>query len=100
MSVKIEKEQKGTILTLCVGGRLDTLTSPELEAVLKESLKGVTELVLDLENLQYTSSAGLRVILQAQKIMERQGHMRVIHVSDDIMELFDITGFTSVLTIE
>ena len=81
-------------------GRLDTVTAPNFEQELKESLDGVTELTLDFENLEYISSAGLRVLLAAQKTMANQGGMKVIHVSDMIMEIFEVTGFSEFLTIE
>lgn len=95
----IEKKQEGTNLTLQLGGRLDTTTAPELEAVLRE-LGGVEELILDFENLEYISSAGLRVLLGAQKTMNKQGSMKIRHVNDVIMEVFEVTGFADILTIE
>ena len=81
-------------------GRLDTATAPELEAALKESLDGVSELTLDLAQMDYISSAGLRVLLSAQKIMNRQGEMKLLHVQETIMEIFEVTGFSDILTIE
>lgn len=96
----INKTEDGTTLVLALEGRLDTTTAPELEAVLKESLNGVGALVLDMEGLVYLSSAGLRVILGAQKQMNRQGTMVVRYVNDTIMEVFEVTGFTDILTIE
>ena len=81
-------------------GRLDTTTAPDLEAELKSSLGDVTELTLDLEKLEYISSAGLRVLLSAQKIMTRQGDMRVFNVNETLMEIFEVTGFSDILTIE
>ena len=81
-------------------GRLDTITSPDLETELKNSLDGVTELVMDFEKLEYISSAGLRVLLSAQKTMNSQGSMKVIHVNETVMEIFEVTGFVDVLTIE
>ena len=79
---------------------MDTNTSPDLEKSLNESIPGVTELVMDFEKLDYISSAGLRVLLAAQKIMNRQGSMKLVHVNDTIMEIFEVTGFTDILTIE
>ena len=76
------------------------LDSPELEKALTESLDGITELCFDFEKLEYISSAGLRVLLAAQKIMNKQGTMKVIHAGEAIMEIFEVTGFTDVLTIE
>ena len=96
----INKTEDGSTLVLALEGRLDTTTAPDLEAVLKESLNGVGALVLDMEGLVYLSSAGLRVILGAQKQMNRQGNMVVRYVNDTIMEVFEVTGFTDILTIE
>lgn len=96
----IQKSINGTELSLALEGRLDTMSSPELDAMLKESLEGVTSLVLDFEKLEYISSAGLRVLLSTQKAMNRQGGMKLIHVGEMIMEIFDVTGLTEILTIE
>lgn len=81
-------------------GRLDTITAPELENELKASLGGVNELTLDLAGLEYISSAGLRVLLSTQKIMNKQGRMMIRNVSETIMEIFEVTGFSDILTIE
>ncbi|MBQ9031311.1 MAG: STAS domain-containing protein [Parasporobacterium sp.] len=86
-------------LTLALEGRLDTTTAPELEDELKTSLDGVTSLTFDFEKLEYISSAGLRVLLAAQKTMNQQGEMKVTHVNETIMEIFEVTGFTDILTI-
>lgn len=94
----IDKNLDGTTLNVAVGGRLDTQTSPELEAALEYD--GVEELVLDFSNLDYLSSAGLRVLLAAQKTMDKQGKMVIKNVNDTIMEVFEITGFADILTIE
>ena len=96
----IHKHENDTELILALEGRLDTTASPELEKLLKESLDGITLLVFDLEKLDYISSAGLRVLLAAQKAMNRQGTMKVIHVGEIIMDIFEITGFSEILTIE
>jgi len=96
----INKKKDGENLTFALEGRLDTTTSPELESQLKESIEGVSNLVFDLNKLEYISSAGLRVLLSAQKIMNKQGSMKVTNVNDDIMEIFDVTGFADILTIE
>lgn len=96
----ITKTAKGNALTIALEGRLDTSTAPELEAELNASLDGVTDLTLDFSQLLYLSSAGLRVILSAQKRMNKQGQMVVTHVCDAIMEVFEITGFVDILTIE
>ena len=97
--LNIEKKINGNELTVALTGRLDTTTAPELEAELKGSLDGVTALTMDMEALEYISSAGLRVLLSAQKIMNKQGEMKVTHVSDTIMEIFEVTGFSDILTI-
>ena len=81
-------------------GRLDTTTAPQLENELKSFMESVTSLVFDFENLEYISSAGLRVLLTAQKFMSKQGSMKLIHVKDDVNEIFDVTGFSDILTIE
>ena len=96
----IEKIKNDSSLTLAVAGRLETLTAPELEKVVKEELAGVTQLVFDLSALEYTSSAGLRVLLTAQKIMNAQGDMKVTGANEIVLEVFDITGFSDILTIE
>ena len=96
----IHKTLDGTTLTLALEGRLDTTTAPQLEAEVKTSLYGVTALVLDMKGLAYLSSAGLRVILAAQKQMNKQGSMVVRTVNETIMEVFEVTGFTDILTIE
>ena len=98
--MEIIKKSEGSKLTIALVGRLDTTTAPELEAEIKSSIDGVTEFVLDFEALEYVSSAGLRVILMAQKLMKKQGSMVLINVNADIMEVFDITGFSDILTIE
>lgn len=96
----IEKKINGTDLTLTLSGRLDTTTSPQLEAELKESLSGVVHLVLDFTALEYLSSAGLRTLLAAQKQMNKQGDMVVRNVNETIAEVFEVTGFSDILTIE
>ncbi|MCR5664096.1 MAG: STAS domain-containing protein [Oscillospiraceae bacterium] len=96
----IVKDMEGSKLLLSVEGRLDTTTAPQLEKELKEALPGVTALTLDFEKLDYISSAGLRVLLSAQKIMNRQGSMKLVHVGEIIMEIFEVTGFSDILTIE
>jgi anti-sigma B factor antagonist len=96
----IEKTRNGSALTIALSGRLDTITAPNLEAELKEALGGVEELTFDLEKLDYISSAGLRVLLSAQKTMNRQGSMKVQHPNEIISEIFEVTGFSDILTIE
>lgn len=96
----ITKAKNGNVLTLDIEGRLDTNTAPKLESEIQDSIEGVKELILNFGNLVYLSSAGLRVILAAQKRMNRQGHMVVRNVNSTVMEVFEITGFTDILTIE
>ncbi|MEG0329073.1 MAG: STAS domain-containing protein [Longicatena sp.] len=96
----IIKTQDGEKLVIALFGRLDTSTASDFEATLEENYEGVKELVLDMKELLYTSSAGLRVILNAQKKMNKQGCMKLINVSNTIMNILDITGFLDILTIE
>lgn len=96
----ISKKKNENALELALEGRLDTTTAPMLEEELKNSIEGITELTLDFKNLEYISSAGLRVLLASQKQMNKQGKMVVCNVCTDIMEVFEITGFSDILTIE
>ena len=96
----ITKNQDGGKLTVALEGRLDTVTSPQLEAELRASVNGVKELTFDLEKLDYVSSAGLRVFLAAQKVMNRQGEMKIKNVKPEIMEIFEVTCFVDILNIE
>ena len=96
----IEKNLNGTDLTVTIGGRLDTTTAPQLEAEFKHSINGVERLVLDFAALEYLSSAGLRVLLAAQKVMNKQGEMIIKNVNETINEIFEVTGFIDILTIE
>ena len=96
----IRKELNGSSLVYQLEGRLDTNTAPELEAELKQDIDPVSDLVFDLKDLEYISSAGLRVLLAAQKIMNRQGKMTVRNPQEPIYEIFEVTGFTDILTIE
>lgn len=98
--LNIEKTTNASELTVVLNGRLDTTTAPDLEKELKESLDGVTALTIDMTALEYISSAGLRVLLSTQKIMNRQGKMKVTHVNETIQEIFEVTGFSDILTIE
>ena len=98
--MEIIKNLDGNKLTIALEGRLDTSTAPNLEAELKSSLDGVASLVLDFNKLEYISSAGLRVVLAAQKTMSKQGEMKLVGVNDEVMEVFEITGFVDILTIE
>ena len=96
----IQKALNGNKLDVALEGRLDTTTAPQLEAELKASLDGITELNLDFEKLEYLSSAGLRVLLAAQKVMNRQGSMTIRNVKPAVMDVFEVTGFSSILTVE
>ncbi|MBE6910692.1 MAG: STAS domain-containing protein [Ruminococcaceae bacterium] len=96
----ITNKKDGGKLTLALEGRLDTTTAPQLEEELRTSLDGVTELELDFAELAYISSAGLRVLLSAQKTMNKQGSMVVRNANSDIMDIFEVTGFSDILSIE
>ena len=96
----IYKEKNGNALTVTLEGRLDTTTAPALEQTLRGSLDGVSELTLDFEGLEYISSAGLRVLLSAQKTMNKHGGMKLKNVNETIREIFEVTGFSDILTIE
>lgn len=98
--MEIIKKQNGTALNVALSGRLDTTTAPQAEVELKAAMEGITELTFDFKDLEYVSSAGLRVLLAAQKTMNRQGKMSLRNVRAEIMEVFDITGFSDILTIE
>ena len=96
----IIKELNGTELVIKICGRLDTNSAQQLEQALLESVEGVASLVFDLEQMPYTSSAGLRVFLKSQKIMNKQGEMKVINACEDVMEVFEITGFSDIINIQ
>ena len=98
--LKIEKNKNDAELTIALEGRLDTNTSPQLEKELKDEIDGVTFLTFDFKALEYISSAGLRVLLSAQKIMNKQGSMKITNVNSEIMEIFEVTGFSDILDIE
>ena len=98
--LNINKNTEGKTLTVALEGRLDTTTAPQFETELKSALDDVELLVMDFEKLEYISSAGLRVLLSAEKVMNKQGEMKVIHVSDVINEIFEVTGFSDILNIE
>ncbi len=97
--MNIRRSTGGSSLTLTLEGRLDTTTAPQLDAELKKSLPGITELILDFGALEYISSAGLRVLLSTQKVMNRQGTMVIRNVNETVMEVFEVTGFVDILTI-
>ena len=96
----ISKDLNGKDLTIALEGRLDTMTSPDLEKELRGSLDGAESLTLDLSKLDYISSAGLRVLLSAHKMMSGKGGMKVTHVNEIVAEVFEVTGFADILTIE
>ena len=98
--MKITKTQNGTALEISLEGRLDTMTAPELEAELNRSLSGADSLTLDFSKLDYISSAGLRVLLSAHKQMAPKGGMTVAHVNEIVQEVFEVTGYADILTIE
>lgn len=98
--MNILKKQEGSNLTVALEGRLDTTTSPQLESELRTAVNGVSALVFDFDGLDYISSAGLRVLLSAQKVMNKQGSMTIKNVKPEIMEIFEVTGFIDILTIE
>lgn len=98
--MKLSKNLKNTTLTVNVEGRLDTSTSPELQEFIDNSIEGVTELILDFSGLEYISSAGLRVLLSTEKTMKTKGKMIVKNLSEEVAEVFEITGFSDILTIE
>ncbi len=98
--MNISKNIDGTTMNIALEGRLDTTTSPRLEEEVRADIEGIAELNFDLAALEYISSAGLRVLLAAQKIMNAQGAMTVKNVSPEIMEIFEVTGFSEILTIE
>ena len=98
--MEIKKTGNGNAVTLELTGRLDTTTAPQLEAELKGCMGNVDALTLDFEKLDYISSAGLRVLLATQKVMGEKGGLKICHVCPEIMEVFEITGFSDILTIE
>jgi len=98
--MNIEKNRQGNELQVVLEGRLDTVSAPDLDAVVKNELLGVDTFILDLKKLQYTSSAGLRVILIAQKTMNKQGKLILKNVSEAVMEVFEMTGLSDLITIE
>ena len=98
--MNINKSRNGEELIIALEGRLDTTTAPELDDAVKASLDGITKLSFDFAQLEYISSAGLRVLLSAQKIMNKQGSMVVKNISEEVKEIFEVTGFSDILTIE
>lgn len=98
--MEIMKTKNGDALTLTLTGRLETTTAPALDKAVKEELEGVTDLIFDFAGLEYISSAGLRVLLTAQKAMNKQGAMKIVNANEIVREIFDITGFTEILMVE
>ncbi|MBR2591154.1 MAG: STAS domain-containing protein [Clostridia bacterium] len=96
----IKKTIEGEKAFFALSGRVDSVTAPELEKEVKASINDITELTIDMKELDYISSAGLRVLLAAQKQMNKQGKMTILNVNETIMEIFEVTGFSEILTIE
>ena len=96
----INKTKEDSKLTVQVEGRIDTTTAPQLESEIKDEISGITDLVIDLKEVAYVSSAGLRVLLSAQKVMNCQGNMVIKNVNEEVMEIFEVTGFVDILNIE
>lgn len=98
--MEIKQNKDGQKLTIALEGRLDTVTAPELEKVVNENLDGIIDLVFDFDKLDYVSSAGLRVLLSCQKTMQKQGKMKLVNVCNEVNEVFELTAFNKILTIE
>ena len=98
--MNLTKKTNDTELTIAIEGRVDTVTSPELEKLIQASVDGMETLVIDMANVEYISSAGLRVLLSAHKLMAKKGGMKVKNAGEDIMEIFEVTGFSDILDIE
>ena len=98
MTIEIKRNTDKTVIELV--GRLDTTTAPALDKTISNDIEGTKTLILDFKNLEYISSAGLRVVLGAQKKMQKLGSMKVINVYEEVMEVFEMTGFADILTIE
>ena len=98
--LNITSDLNGSKLEIGLEGRLDTMTAPQLEEEVKNNIEGIKELIFDLKNLAYVSSAGLRVLLSAQKIMNKQGSMTIRNANEEVMEIFEVTGFIDILNIE
>ena len=98
--MQINATRNNSVLTLALEGRLDALTSPELENALKDSLSGIDLLTLDFSKVDYVSSAGLRALLSAHKLMSGQGRMKMTNVNEGVMEILKMTGFSNVLSVE
>lgn len=98
--MNIIKTREGSVLSVALEGRLDTVTAPQLEGELRTAVNGISELIFDIGGLDYISSAGLRVLLSAQKVMNKQGKMTIRNVKPEIIEIFEVTGFVDILNIE
>ena len=98
--MQIATEKEGSKLTLTVSGRIDTVTAPELEKIALEHMEGITEMVLDLADVEYVSSAGLRSLLQIQKDMSKQGSVKVDRISSSVKEIFDMVGFSRIFAVK
>lgn len=98
--MEIAVNKNGTELMICPVGRINTATAPELQEIVDQNIDGTTDLTFDFKKLEYLSSAGLRVLMSAQKIMNKQGKMKLINVNEEVLEIFDMTGLTDVFVIE
>lgn len=98
--MKISTERNDDKLIIALEGRIDTMTSPELEEVVNREIEGISDLTFDFGKVEYISSAGLRVLLASQKMMNKQGNMKILNVNDVVMEVFEMTGFCDILEIE
>ncbi len=98
--MEIAVNRNETTLTISPSGRVDTTTAPRLQAVINDNISGVADLIFDFKQLEYISSAGLRVLMSTHKTMKNQGTMRLVHVSEDVQEVFDMTGLTDIFNIE
>ncbi|MBQ1838818.1 MAG: STAS domain-containing protein [Ruminococcus sp.] len=98
--MNIKKKKTGSTLTVSVNGRIDTATAPEFDADVTQNLDGITNLILDFKDVNYVSSAGLRVLLSLQKKMMAAGEMKLIHVNEAVSDVFEVTGFDEILTFE
>ena len=98
--MNIKKKNEGSTLTIIISGRIDTVTAPEVDTFVNQNLDGVETLILDFKEVNYVSSAGLRVLLSLQKKMMVKGEMKLIHVDDAVSDVFEVTGFDEILTYE
>lgn len=100
IAMQITSTKENEKLTVFISGRVDTTTAPDVDDYINANAQGITELTLDIKDMSYISSAGLRVLLKTQKMMNKQGSMKVVNAQSDVMEIFDMTGFSDILTLE